>query len=245
MKSTYRWIKRTTVGIILSGMIVVGLIAYGYPAVTATLCASCYGMEAVTPRLIVDKEMPAMMRETLSTTVMAAESRVRQFYGAPELAPTIVACSSDECDRRMGGRGALALTLTTPFATITRVSPRGQQPVILTHEFSHIELHRRIGWWKLVNGAVPAWFDEGIAVIVSNDGRYLKSGTTSAERCMRESESLLPERPAEWAARAGKDRMIYADAACRVLQWMDAHDGRDGLMKAIDAVSEGYTSVLP
>ncbi|KWE81620.1 hypothetical protein WL79_32470 [Burkholderia ubonensis] len=112
----------------------------------------------------------------------------------------------------MGGRGALASTTTAPFAIITRVSPRGQNPTILAHEFSLVELHRRIGWRKLVNGVMPVWFDEGVAIIVPDDARYLNPGTTAAERCVRESASPLPSSPAEWGPRAGKDRMIYADA---------------------------------
>ncbi|WP_124602877.1 hypothetical protein [Burkholderia sp. Bp8963] len=236
-----RWIKRAVIGIILSAVMTSGLVAYGYLGVTATICTACFGMERAGPGLIVDREMPAKIRDALSTNAMEAETRVRGFYGTFDRAPTIVACSTDECDRRMGGRGALASTSITPLGTITRVSPRGQTPTILAHEFSHVELHRRIGWWKLANGVMPAWFDEGVAVIVSDDNRYLNAGTTPAERCVRDSESSLPSSPAEWGPRAGKDRMIYADAACRVLRWMETHGGRDGLLKAIDAASDGDT----
>lgn len=222
-------------------MIASGVVACGYPAITATLCTACYGMERAAPRQIVDRDMPAQMRDTLSTNAKEAESLIREFYGTFDFAPIIVACSTDACDRRMGGRGALALTTTTPFATITRVSPRGQTPTILAHEFSHVELHRRIGLRKLANGAMPAWFDEGVAVIVSDDNRYLNPGTTTAERCVRKSVSSLPSNPAEWGSRAREDRMIYADAACRVLHWMDIHGGRNGLLRTIDATARGET----
>lgn len=232
-----RRITHTAIGITLAGVIGPLLAAYGYPALAATMCAACYGMEHATPRLIVDRGMPPRMRDALSAHVGEAESRVRRFYGRFDLAPIIVACSTDECDRRMGGRGALASTSTTPLAIITRVSPRGQTPTILAHEFSLVELHRRIGWWRLVNGAMPVWFDEGVAVIVSDDGRYLNSGATAAGRCVRDDAGPLPASPAEWGPRAGKDRMIYADAACRVLRWMDAHGGREGLLRAIDGAA--------
>ncbi|MXN76577.1 hypothetical protein GR157_17800 [Burkholderia sp. 4701] len=242
MKTSFRrWIARTVIGIILSGVIASGFVACGYPAITAAICTACYGMEHAAPRLIVDRDMSPQMRDTLSTNAKEAESLVRAFYGTFDLAPIIVACSTDECDRRMGGRGALASTTTTPVAIITRVSPRGQTPTILAHEFSHVELHRRIGLQKVANGTMPAWFDEGIAVIVSDDNRYLSRGTTTAERCVRKSAGSLPPSPAEWGPRAGKDRMIYADAACRVLQWMDIHGGRDGLLRAIDATARGET----
>jgi hypothetical protein len=50
---------------------------------------------------------------------------------------------------------------------------------ILAHEFSHVDLHTRIGLMRFLAGAIPAWFDESLAVIVSDDARYLKPGTTA------------------------------------------------------------------
>jgi hypothetical protein len=33
--------------------------------------------------------------------------------------------------------------------------------------------------------------------------------------------------------------MIYADAACGVLRWMDANGGTDGLVRAIGDIADG------
>ncbi|MBD8553358.1 hypothetical protein IFT84_02340 [Rhizobium sp. CFBP 8762] len=179
------------------------------------------------------------MRRQLQTDAEQAASVVSSYYGTFERQPILVGCSTEECDWNIGGRGAYAITISTPVATILRLSPRGLSPTILAHEFSHVELQRRIGTRAQLTGAFPTWFDEGIAVLVSDDDRYLKPGRTASERCIRNTEGPLPITPFEWSAIAGGDHMIYADTVCRVLHWMDGNGGRDGVLQAIAAVAEG------
>jgi hypothetical protein len=93
-------------------------------------------------------------------------------------------------------------------------------------------------------GAIPAWFDEGLAVIVAADARYLRSGTTSATRCSAEPGGDLPSSPFKWGPAAGKTPGLYAQAACRVMRWMEENDGKVGLRAAISQVAEG-TRRLP
>lgn len=237
--SRSRWPRRslTVVGLLIVGAIVTG--AYAYPAIAATICPGCYGMERLAPNLVVESGMPAATRDQLKTDVEAAEARVQLFYGTFARRPVLVACSTEECDRRLGGRGARATTMTMPFVSIIRLAPRGLNLTILTHEFSHVELHRRIGVLKLLRGAIPAWFDEGVAVIVSDDDRYLKPGLTVQDRCKRDVARPLPVSAFVWAPEAGRDPMLYADAACLVLRWMDINGGRDGVLRQIDAIAEG------
>lgn len=100
-----------------------------------------------------------------------------------------------------------------PFLTVVRLSPRGFDPVILVHEASHVALHGRLGTIRLLSGAVPAWFDEGLAVIVSGDARYLAPGSTAAERCTAEPTEM-PASPWTWAREAGRRTTLYAETAC-------------------------------
>lgn len=215
------------------------LVAYSYPVAAAVVCPVCYGMERVHSHLMVDKGMPVAMRRQLQIDAEQAASVVSSFYGAFERQPILVGCSTEECDWNIGGRGAYAITISTPIATILRLSPRGLSPTILAHEFSHVELQRKIGTRAQLTGTFPTWFDEGIAVLVSEDDRYLRSGDTAVERCVRNNEGPLPATPFEWSAIAGSDHMIYADAACRVLHWMEVNGGREGVLQAIMAVAEG------
>jgi hypothetical protein len=202
----------------------------------AYVCPSCYGFERVTNLLFVESAMPAADRTMLREAVTQAADKVAMFYGSFDRRPTILACETDACDHRLGGRGARATTFGTLFI---RVSRRGLNQTILAHEFSHVEFHARVGDFRLLTGSVPAWFDEGLAVIVSNDARYLGSGMTSEARCLAEPGSGLPSSPFEWAAKSGVTHDLYAQAACGVMRWLEANGGIVGLRTAMNQVADG------
>lgn len=237
--SVRKLIRFVCLGGLLSMALALFLVACSYPVAAAVVCPGCYGMERVHSHLIVDKGMPAPVRRQLRIDAEQAASTVSAFYGAFERQPILVGCSTEECDRNIGGRGAYAVTISTPVVTIVRLSPRGLTPTILSHEFSHVELQRRIGMRARLAGAFPTWFDEGIAVVVSADNRYLKPGNTALERCVRDTDAPLPNSPFEWSAVAGSDHMIYADAACRVLRWMELNGGHEAVLQAIATVGGG------
>lgn len=234
-----RRLKYSTVslGLVLVLAMIVG--AYFYPALAASTCPTCYGLERVAPTLILDPDLSADQRAKLETAIQSAEASIRAVYGSFDHRPILIACATETCDQRMGGRGARASVLSTPFVTIIRLSPRGLSTTILTHEFAHVALHHKIGVWNLLSGAVPAWFDEGVAVILSNDDRYLKPGQSAEERCVGHANTPLPTNAAEWASASGKIPMLYADAACRVLHWLDHNGGQDGLLYALDGIADG------
>lgn len=211
------------------------------PAVAAYGCPHCYGLERLTDRIYVEREMPAVERVALQDLVGRAAKRVGDFYGSFDRAPVLLVCGTSVCDRRTGGRGARAETYGSAFI---RVSPRGINETILAHEFSHAELHGRIGTWRMLHGALPAWFDEGLAVVVSDDARYLAPGATAAMRCRAEPDVDAQIGSFAWGSIAGKTPGLYAQAGCRVLRWMEANGGRPGLLAAVDEIAKG-TRNLP
>jgi hypothetical protein len=219
----------------------IGCTPFLSPAVAAYACPSCYRLQRVSGNLFVDPAMSVEDRTKLQEIVVRAAEQVADFYGSFDKPPTLLACATEECDRRLGGKGARADTFGTTFI---RLSPRGLNQTILAHEFSHVELHARIGIFRFLRGAVPAWFDEGLAVIVSDDARYLRSGATSATRCAAEPEGDLPVSYFQWGPAAGKTPGLYAQAACRAMRWMEANGGRAGLLAAISQVADG-TRQLP
>jgi hypothetical protein len=81
------------------------------------------------------------------------------------------------------------------------LSPRGIDAVIAAHELAHVELHERLGSHA---GHVPQWFDEGLAVLVSDDPRYLRP-ETAVDRCLVASDEALPATLPEWLRAAGAD----------------------------------------
>src|SRR5207244_6669253 len=129
-----------------------------------------------------------------------ARNRVAGFYGGLDAAPRVLVCVSEDCYRRIGGAGSRGTSLSD---VALRLSPRGIDPVIAAHELSHIELHHRIGNIRHLMGAIPAWFDEGVAVVVSDDRRYL-APPDAAERCLVRSDEKLPTGIFEWRREVGR-----------------------------------------
>ena len=144
----------------------------------------------------------------------------------------LVVCATAACHRRLGGGGARAMILTTPFGSVIRVSPRGANTTILAHELAHVRIHGVAGWWAQITGTLPAWFDEGLAVIVSGDGRYLRPDGTP-RTCAPASAPPLPQSPFDWAARAGREPDLYAHAACAVSRWLDTHGGAPAALEML------------
>jgi hypothetical protein len=231
-----RWPKRFIVIAAVFLILATACVVFFLPAVAAYACPSCYGLERVTGSLFVDPAMAVEDRRMLQETAARAAAQVANFYGSFDKQPILLACASEDCDRRLGGKGARANTYGTTFI---RLSPRGLDQTILAHEFSHVELHARIGQFRLLTRAVPAWFDEGLAVIVSDDARYLGPGTMSASRCLAEPQGDLPSSPSQWGHSAGKTPRLYAQAACRVMRWMEENGGKMGLLDAISHVADG------
>jgi len=236
-----RWRKRIMLIATVLVVLAIGGVVFLSPAVAAYVCPGCYGLKRVADSLFVDRAMSVEERTKLQETVARAAAQVAAFYGSFDQHPTLLVCATEECDRRLGGKGARAVTYGTTFI---RLSPRGLNQTILAHELSHAELHARIGRLRLLTGALPAWFDEGLAVIVSDDARYLGPGTTSATRCLAEPDGDLPSGPFQWGPAAGKTPGLYAQAACRVMRWMEENGGPAGLRAAISQVADG-TRRLP
>lgn len=233
LPSSCRPIRVTQIAIVSVVVVIVGGVIVALPAMAAYVCPSCYGLEPVSSSLFVESAMSAADRTTLRETVAEASERVATFYGSFDRRPTVLACATEACTRRLGGRGARATAFGTLFV---RTSPRGLDQTILAHEFSHVEFHARVGDYRFLTGSVPAWFDEGLAVVVSNDARYLGAGATSRTRCLADPDGDLPSNPFRWAQEvedSGRSRTMYAQAACRVMRWMEANGGKTGLLAVL------------
>ncbi|MFB4290781.1 hypothetical protein ACBI99_24270 [Nonomuraea sp. ATR24] len=189
----------------------VAVTAIAFPSVAATTCPGCYGLERLQPGVYAEPGLPPDRRRHVAEVVAQADQRVRDFFGGRESAPDILVCLSDDCYRRIGGgreRGIAVLNRSV------MLSPRGVDPVIASHELAHVELHARLGGQE-----VPQWFDEGLAVLVSGDPRYL---APAGDRCLAEPRASLPVTLDEWLRAASKDSRVYAEAACQV-----SRSGRD------------------
>lgn len=203
-----------------------------FPTVAATTCPACYGMRHVGSGIYIERNASAERRRQVADLVVAADQRVRDFYGSRESSPRILACTTADCYHRIGGGAERGVAVLNRAIIL---SPRGLDPVILSHEMSHVELHQRLG---SRSAEVPQWFDEGLAVVVSNDPRYLQPPSTP-DRCTAAPDGALPQTLKQWLDAASADEQVYARSACQVVRWLDANGGRKAILDLIERLTSG------
>jgi hypothetical protein len=217
----------------LAALLIAGAagVVLAYPSVAATTCPGCYGLTESQPGVHTEQGLSGEQRARVSQVVEAARQRVSDFYGGRLSSPKLLVCLTEECYQHIGGgkeRGIAVLNRSV------MLSPRGLDPVIASHELSHVELHQRLS-----GGAdVPQWFDEGLAVVVSNDPRYL-APESAPDRCLTEPTGPLPVTLGEWLHAAGQDPGTYAKSACQVSRWLRQNGGRAALHTLIEGLSDG------
>ena len=87
-----------------------------------------------------------------------------------------------------------------------------------------------MGFWGWARGTVPAWFDEGLATVVSGDPHFKRDASRKAVREIMKITSYF----GQWAEHAEKVgwRTAYGAAATRVRQ-LERIIGRDGLKRFV------------
>lgn len=232
-RGRHRWAPRrvaTVLVAVLAALLVaaVAVTALAFPSVAAVTCPGCYGLERLRPGLYAEPGLSPERRRRVIEVVARAERRVSDFYGGRKSSPDVLVCLTDGCYRRIGGGGERGVAVLNRAVML---SPRGADPVIASHELSHVELHARLG-----GGEVPQWFDEGLAVLVSDDPRYL---TASGDRCLAEPRPALPATLEDWLRAASADQRTYAEAACRVSRWAGAGGGPAAVRNLVERLSAG------
>jgi hypothetical protein len=225
--------------IIMLGVVTVVLssliwLASSYPSVAAAACPSCYGLADLGGGIYSERNSSAADKARIRATIAAARDRVRTFYKEMNAQPRILICQSEACYQAIGGGQSSGMAILDMALLL---SPRGDNPVIAAHELAHIELHTRLGKMKTMERVIPQWFDEGLAVLISDDPRYL-APQTATNRCLVDSFERLPTDRASWVVSARR-KDLYAKAACRVWTWVSENGGPSSISKLIGDVAQG------
>lgn len=228
---------RAAIWILVILLLFAGFIVWVARPVAVVTCPQCFGLSKAADGVYVESAMPAGMRRHVLQVLAEAEDRVGHFYGTLEHRPRTVVCATDACFQRIGGGGTRVGSLGS-FALL--VAPQGTNVVLISHELSHVELHGRVGLWHMEVGAIPAWFDEGVAVLVSDDPAYLAPVRPGRDRCAAGPMADLPTDPAEWRDRLTEQGdLLYASAACQVDIWMLAQGGPPAVPALLAKIHDG------
>jgi len=224
-----------TLGLLL---LTAGLVLFMARPLAAVTCPRCFGLERLAEGVYGEAGLSGEARQHDLQTLAAAEDRVSTFYGGLEHVPRVVICATPACYQRIGGGGTRVGSLGT-LALL--VSPQGTDVVLMSHELSHVELHGRVGVLHMSAGAVPAWFDEGVAVLVSDDPVYLAPTRKGvADRCTSGPTPDMPVEPGEWRdALQQEGEVMYARAACQVDLWVISKGGPAAVPALLEKIAGG------
>lgn len=200
---------------------------------TKLLAPSWFGFSEIGENVYVNDQMSPSQRQGFLRTLDLAKSRVSSFFGGIEGAPKVFACSTEECFVSHGGVTAKGKAYGDSMVLL---SPRGLGVVMIAHELSHIELHNRVGVFRSWR-EIPVWFDEGLAVLVSEDPRYTESAWLQATDNGRNAPEL---KAIGKATPFGDDnwQLSYGTSRRAVGEWY-LHAGRAGLAHLITEVKNG------
>ena len=166
--------------------------------------------------------------------VAEARRRVEAFWSDLPGPHRLVVCTDTACDAALGGvdsgdgtgpyAQAFGAYLLVTYSRLLEEEVDLRRAII-AHEMSHLVLAKRVSVLRLMSGDVPAWLNEGLAVLASGDPRFsLTDGV-----CARLREVDLPVTLAEWGRAAGRgERPLYQAAACRARGWL-SENGLDAL----------------
>ncbi len=211
-----------------------------------------FGMTPLGDHLHVEAGADAQTEARLREAMSQAEQAIRRAYGGVRTRPQVNACISEACYESFGGRGSVAKV----YGDHILLSPRGLNWHFLAHEWSHAEMRSRLtlrAWWRM-----PQWFDEGVAVAVSEAPEHAESHYQEliASHTPRPSTEELYSFQTldQWLAAVhqyGEDanvqrkaqglpeiRPLYASAGHELRPWLAA-TGVNGLLDFIARLDEG------
>ena len=210
---------------------------YFFPIFGAVVCPPCFGFVEVEGGIYIDASLNAdLEKDKILSNLDAAHLLLREVYGEVEAPlPAIFLCVSKNCATYLGRRGEKASSFGHWAIVVYR---DGNNSGILAHELSHIEIGFRLGFYNM--SSVPIWFDEGVAVVASQDRTYLNVDPSGRLSCKEGVSGAVIADLDEWWRRASiGDVGIYSAAACEVMKWMDRRGNEGSLVRLLDLLRSG------
>lgn len=174
------------------------------------------GLRQYQPGVWIDEAAGPKQQARIAARVATARQKVRKALGTVG-GPEWRICATKACDRRNGlytrgmTYGALVITLDS-----SAVAEQGAY----THELTHATLHGAVSVMGILANALPLWFDEGVAVLVS--GEPPKAADRKA--CAKPPRVRLPNTARDFQRDTGSDPdralPVYIASTCAVRQWI-------------------------
>lgn len=226
-----KWVLR---GLLAAVLLSIGgaMAAVAIPGPQRLLAPGWFGFEEIAPGIYGPPRMASGDAASALEAIDRSKRTVSAFFGYQTPMPMIVLCPEGACTDTFGDSRVRGIAYGK---RVIRLNDAGINRTIATHELMHTALKSEIGEWRGFFDAIPAWFDEGLAVLVSDDPRFDREidpaviAEIKARHSWRDWGGLINE--FGW-------RDIYGGAVTLVRD-LEREIGRDGLRAVLTAVSEG------
>lgn len=228
---------RFLVWILVLGGIALGMSLWVARPAVAAACPACFGFSRLQDGLYVQSGMKPEQQQKTIAVIAAAEQRIAAFFGQERFPPRVLVCADDACYHRIGGMPGSGTGAVASIALV--VSPAAINTVAVSEGLSHMEMRGRVGFWKIQMGAVPQWFEEGLAVVVSEDPLFL-GPRNHVNRCLAGSFPDMPQTPEDWRDELQQEGdILYAQSACETWMWVEHSGGGPGVSALLDKLAAG------
>jgi hypothetical protein len=199
-------------------------------------------MIALCRDLVVDPTIDAATRRRLADDFVEARAHVARQLGKREAPdPLVVVCAADACSAHFAGVANRSVVLApgqrlagarfkAPRLAIVLVVADAQARGTLAHELTHLETRARLG-----RGQVPAWFDEGLAVVIGGEPRCTGKEPRGIDDLRRLAHA---DAWSEYTNVPGTLIPTYCQAHAEVDAWVRAH-GKDKALDLLAQVRDG------
>ncbi len=212
------------------------------PLMERKIFTSTFEVEEIADNVYVGIEMSPQDRHRFLQNYTKARQKVAAFFGRASGHPRVIACSTWDCYERIGGprpgNGQIqhGAAYGQRFFQISPASLGDLTTVI--HEYTHIEIAYRLGR-RGKFGVLPVWFNEGLAVVVSDDPKHSEDAYKKLLAKGPPPDMRKLSTPAQWAAVRGSIRDYYTAAAHEVRKWMKQAGGAPAVVELLARLKEG------
>lgn len=185
------------------------------PSVEAQGLPTRRGMDQVVPGLWVDRSAGPKEIAAIRARIDKASAKVAKYLGAAQSVEWWI-CTTVACNQ---ANGMTARGMTYGASLITLDANASRDPGVYVHELTHATLHGTLPMGGLFSTALPLWFDEGVAVILSQE----PPKAAKKDACKAPQKGPLPRNALEFrrmAPDAKRALPVYTRSACAVRDWL-------------------------
>lgn len=224
-----------------------------YPQVFYCQVIDFSSFEKIKTNIYASPALDARQRVHIRQVIKKAEARVDSFWSGKQANPKVILCGTpQEYEKYCQSTEGAGCSLGTPWGqSFVILNVQGLNVDVISHEMSHVELFKRLGWWKTTT-EIPQWFNEGTALMldrrfVANPdaiGRYLEYTDewlyqTGGGQNILELENISSVK-GFFSGNQKQVMLAYMTSGLEVSYWL-AFTGGNGLLKLLSEMENGHS----